>query len=256
MTRDTVDWDTYARAYDILMSVIPYRDMLADVAHALIEDTPAVTRGTARILDAGCGTGNLISTLRARKVRGYTMAGIDASQHMLARAHAKHAKSGAMFLEANLNEQLPFNDTSFNGIVCTNALYATAYPRATLTEFARVLTPNGSLIIATPHADASIGRILKAHAHSEKPDAYWDRFHAESDQARSLLTEAFAGSDISPEMLEIVFLANRAIVGSPMMSFFTKQQLTTLLNETGFTVSSCGTTYAGQDLLITARKDT
>ena len=256
MTRNTVDWDAYARAYDILMSVIPYRNMLVDVARTLIEGVPAITRGTARILDAGCGTGNLISTLRARKIRGHTMAGIDASLHMLARAQAKHAKSGAMFLEANLDEQLPFNDKSFDGIACINALYATACPRVTLVELGRVLTPDGSLVIATPHANASIGRILKAHAHSNKPDAYWDRFHAEPDQARSLLTEAFEGSDIGPEMLEIVFLANRAIVGSSVMSFFTKQQLITLLNETGFTVNSCDTTYAGQDLLITARKNT
>lgn len=256
MEQRTIDWNVYARAYDVLMSIAPYRDMLADVANAVITKVPALTRIAARLLDAGCGTGNLMSVLRARNIRGHTLAGIDASPHMLARAEAKHGKSGAMFIETNLNEKLPFEDGSFDGIVCTNALYATTSPRATLTEFARVLTPHGSLVIANPHAHTSIGRILKAHARSEKSDAYWDRFHTEPDHARTLLTEAFAGSSIDPDMLEIVFLANRAIIDSSAMWFPTEDELVTLIRETSFTMHSCTTTYAGQALLATAHRST
>lgn len=51
------------------------------------------------ILDAGCGTGNMLSLLCAR---GYEMIGIDASEEMLAAAENKH--TGALLLKQSLTK--------------------------------------------------------------------------------------------------------------------------------------------------------
>lgn len=244
------NWGRYAHAYDLLMTVTPYRAMLEDVARAL----KPIGACHERILDAGCGTGNLIRELCNSGVPGRNITALDVTPYMLAHARGKHIRSGVTFLDADLNKPLTLGDESLDAIVSTNVLYALRSPTATLTEFARILKPGGRLIITTPKAEANIGLILKAHAQSTKPDEYWTRYNNDTTTARALLTEAFASSSVHAETLDIMFSTNRTIMESRAMFFYSQEGIAELLEATSFAVSSVTTTYADQSILAVAHR--
>src|SRR5438046_1453174 len=64
----------------------------------------AGVRPPARILDAGCGTGNYA---RALARRGYRVVGVDRSARLLADARAKGAGAGLVFVRADLTTYRP-----------------------------------------------------------------------------------------------------------------------------------------------------
>ncbi len=100
-----------------------------------------------RILDAGCGTINLIAELR-RDLQSDVF-GIDASVAMLAQS------PGRGYVAGSLAERLPFGDNTFDGALSINLLEHVAEPRRVLQELARVLRVGGRLALATPAAECS-----------------------------------------------------------------------------------------------------
>lgn len=99
----------------------------------------------ARILDAGCGSGQ--GTIRLARA-GYRAVGVDVAPAMLARARQAAQAAGAEveFREGAL-EQLPFGDGEFDGVLCVTALEFTEVPARALAEFRRVLRPGGWAVI-------------------------------------------------------------------------------------------------------------
>src|SRR5882672_10137001 len=74
-------WNWYAGCYDGLISTAPYRRLLE-------QTTACVPVGAVSLLDAGCGTGNLLAAIR-RRWRAIALHGIDFSDAMLRRARSK-----------------------------------------------------------------------------------------------------------------------------------------------------------------------
>jgi ubiquinone/menaquinone biosynthesis C-methylase UbiE len=146
------DW--YARCYDGLRDSIPYRKLLRQAADCLPIEAQT-------LLDAGCGTGNLLATIRRRR-RAIALHGIDFSEAMLRRARVK--VPDAQFLPGDLNAELPYSDKSFDVVTCVNVLYAVRQPERTLAELKRVLKPGGTLIISSPLVHPRPGVLLQAHA--------------------------------------------------------------------------------------------
>lgn len=107
-----------------------------------------------RILDLGCGTGQLAARL-GDELRGAHIVGCDFSAGMLSCAAARCP--GARFVQGD-GGQLPFADGVFDVIVSTEAFHwFPDQPRA-LTECCRVLRPGGRLLLAvtqTPVAPVS-----------------------------------------------------------------------------------------------------
>ena len=101
-------------------------------------------RGHERLLDVGCGTGELLARVRARhgEVR---LAGIDPAPEMLAIAKAK-LKGGAD-LRVGWADELPWPDASFDVVVSCNVFHYVAHPVPALGEMARVLGPGGMMLI-------------------------------------------------------------------------------------------------------------
>ncbi len=101
-----------------------------------------------RVLDAGCGTGAYTSWLVEQ---GADVLGIDGSEEML--SHAIEAVGDrARFEQADLGAPLDFLDTdSFDGIVCALALSYVKEWDQVLSEFARILTSGGFLVLSTGH---------------------------------------------------------------------------------------------------------
>ncbi len=240
------DWDAYARSYDSLLHLNPYRSMLEQVSISSASLQPGPR------LDASCGTGNFHIIDKTLNPNPQPLIGIDGSTAMLRRAQEKcsdlHTSS---FLLADLNQKLPFADECFTQVISVNTIYALENPAYTLGEFRRVLTPGGTLLLVTPQDGFENGLILKDHARSNKPDEYWLDAHSSPLREESLIREVISDEQVVKEMLFIAFY-NRLIAQSQKFHFFDKTSLEKILRQTGFKIQSLAMTYSGQDFFVTA----
>jgi ubiquinone/menaquinone biosynthesis C-methylase UbiE len=113
--------------------------------------------GSLRVLDVGCGTGNLIVRL-GRRHPSATIVGIDPDPKALAKARQKVARAGvAARIEQGYAQHLPAADGSFDRVLSSFMLHhlPLEQKRAMLVEARRVLAPGGSfhLLDFMPAAD-------------------------------------------------------------------------------------------------------
>jgi len=99
-----------------------------------------------RILDAGCGPGNLAAFCEVQP--DYRLFGVDLWPNQLRQAAEKEGYE-ALF-QVNLVDGLPFPNESFDIIVCNEVLMYLPNATEALTEFYRVLTPEGKLFVYNP----------------------------------------------------------------------------------------------------------
>jgi len=96
------------------------------------------------LLDVGCGTGVLLEALSA-SVPDAKLWGADPSPEMLEVARSRLGEAAR--LTQSQAEILSFSDRAFDVVVSTNAFHHFRNPRGALEEMARVLRPNGRLVI-------------------------------------------------------------------------------------------------------------
>ncbi len=101
--------------------------------------------GGERVLDVGCGPGNLTRTLAAHVGDGLIV-GLDASATMLARAAPDTDAARVAYVRADACA-LPFPDASFDAVSCFAALYLIKRPWRALGELVRVLAPGGHVAL-------------------------------------------------------------------------------------------------------------
>lgn len=99
---------------------------------------------TARVLDVGCGTGELLRRLRA-KYPDAGLAGLDPVSEML--AVAKDKLNGKEDLRIGYADSLPWSAGSFDVVVSCNMFHYITHPVEALREMARVLRPGGALVL-------------------------------------------------------------------------------------------------------------
>lgn len=103
-----------------------------------------------RVLCAGLGTGNELTTLRSVEA-ALDLVGIDLSPRALVRARRKPAGGAAgtalALMEARL---LGFSAGSFDRLLCYHVLDFTADAESVIGEFLRVLKPGGRFVISFP----------------------------------------------------------------------------------------------------------
>jgi ubiquinone/menaquinone biosynthesis C-methylase UbiE len=132
-------FDLWSRIYDApLVQRVTYRPAQNAVLAALRRETPR------RLLDVGCGTGQLASRLR-RELRSTRVVGCDFSRGMLGRAAAR--EPGACWAQGDA-ARLPFADASHEALVSTEAFHWFPDKLAALAEFFRVLAPDGRLLVS------------------------------------------------------------------------------------------------------------
>lgn len=129
-------------------------------------------RAAGDVLEVAVGTGANLAHYPAEA----RLTAIEISPGMLEQARRKAAGQGrAVRLVEGDAQCLPFDDASFDGVVCTYALCGIPDNRATLAEMVRVLRPGGSLLLAD-HVSSTVApvrwaqRLLEAvtiPAHSE-----------------------------------------------------------------------------------------
>ena len=105
------------------------------------------------LLDVGCGTGPMIELL-VSELPGRRYTGLDLTPKMIEVANAK-ALQGARFVVGDA-ENLPFDDASFDAVICANSFHHYPNPQAFFDGVARVLRPGGKLVLRDYTAAAPI----------------------------------------------------------------------------------------------------
>jgi len=112
--------------------------------HVRLCDTLKNTNG--RVLDAGCGTGGFLATLRDQRP-DLARFGVEWDANAASRARSK---SGAAIARGSVNF-LPFADGSFDAAISADVLcHAAVDPAAALSELKRILRPGGRLVVNMP----------------------------------------------------------------------------------------------------------
>lgn len=150
-------WPLYSKVYDSLLSTPLYQDLLDQVVNLLHLD------GVSTLLDAGCGTGNLVHKIISLDRETLQIEAVDRSSQMLDIATNKVRSRQAQFRLTDLNNRLNYPDCAFDRIAVVHVLYALADPLFTLQELHRILRWNGILIVANPRKGASVSKIMSAN---------------------------------------------------------------------------------------------
>lgn len=111
-----------------------------------------------RLLDVGCGTGELANRLARR---GWHVVGLDLCETMLHRARFKlNGYAGSVRLTVADSEHVPCAEGSFDVVTCANSFHHYPHHEAVVREMFRVLKPGGQLLLLDGWPDHFMGRIV------------------------------------------------------------------------------------------------
>jgi len=131
---------------------------LFEPGHAMLLDALTDLGPGARVLDIGCGTGELARRLARR---GCSVVGFDLCEPMLHQIRPKlYGESARVRLAVGVSEHLPFAARTFDAVTCANSFHHYPDQRAVVREMFRVIRPGGRLLVVDGFRDNLIGRIM------------------------------------------------------------------------------------------------
>jgi phosphatidylethanolamine/phosphatidyl-N-methylethanolamine N-methyltransferase len=142
-------WSHFAARYD--------GHVVSKDAVVLAPRIAAAVGPMARVLDAGCGTGQV--TLELARVVTHVDA-VDFSEAMVAVARTKAQGLKNVTFHTSSVERLGFPNEIFDAVVLSNVLHLVDDPAKALTEARRVLKPSGKLIAPTYCHGEGIGSMF------------------------------------------------------------------------------------------------
>lgn len=239
-------WNLYARVYDSVYHLIPYRKLLWDVYRAL-ELQPGM-----RVLDAGCGTGNFEFFISQKNPPHIEIDAVDFSTGMLRVAEKKCRDLDYVdFKWGDLTAPLPYADDTFDRIVSINVLFALPDWDHAMSEFLRVLKPEGTMVLTSNAVDYSFVPLVADHF--RRVGNIWGA----SRKARTILKTArvMTTSALGSVILNTLVINRRESKGeyrgldhAALRSFLERHRLS------GLGEFSIGRALADQNLLATAVK--
>ncbi len=150
MTRQDI-WDFWAKYYDRLwlqrVSLQPTRALVCEKNMGLQGEAKTADEiSPLKILDMGCGTGQLYGDLvKALGREQFDYLGIDPSGAMLEQAVEKFPQ--AAFFQSAVQELIP-DQASFDVIVCSHSFPYFSDGEAALQKMASMLKPGGVLLLS------------------------------------------------------------------------------------------------------------
>lgn len=235
-------WNWYALIYDSLRHLLPYQELLKQTIEAL-----NIKEDNVRILDAGCGTGNLTLALAKSVPHRIFLDGIDASPAMLKRAEKKSKKlPWAHYQERDLDQSVPYSNEAYDSIVSLNVMYAAQNHEKILQEFWRILKFGGLIILVNPLKSLKISDVLKAHLRMMYTAGH-----------RQMVISFIKTLFILPQLfmvilLNLIFIKKQASYGA--YHFFNDAELENLLTRSGFRTLRKEFAYGNTAVFIVATK--
>lgn len=151
----TAFWDNYAKAYDGLLYLAPYRHLVDHVSDLGLASRPK------QVLDLGCGTGNVAVALLAKDSTVQVDA-VDWSASMLSYLPPKVKDARLTIRRRDAVQYLAETHNTYDVIILNNVVY-TINDRARFWKLiAERLNPGGRVIVAHPDTGNS-GSLLRDH---------------------------------------------------------------------------------------------
>lgn len=158
-----VQFDKWAASYDrSWLSEMVFRPSIRACQEEIIRWQQQRVAAEYRLLDVGCGTGNLLATLAAFGDAD-ELVGLDYSEEMVRLATDKLAalEQGERLRVVHGDaEHIPYADASFDIITCCNSFHHYPHQPEVIREFHRVLRPGGRLILIDGFRDNVIGWVV------------------------------------------------------------------------------------------------
>lgn len=149
------------------------RNLAAQAIAIWPQESPIFARhdpGSGAVLDVGCGTGEITARLAAM-FPAATFVGVDLEEPHLERARTRCAEFGdRVRFQSGDALALPFDDASFELVVCRHLLQAVPDPARVLSEIRRVLRPGGRA-----HLIAEDYGMLLSYPTALDSDGFWQR---------------------------------------------------------------------------------
>ena len=178
-----------------------YDRMLARAEHAGLADRRAelLAEASGEVLEIGAGTGLNLDRYPARPER---LVLTEPDPHMARRLRDRVAANPPQFAVEVISapaEQLPFPDDSFDTVVSTLVLCTVASPPHAAAEIARVLRPDGKLLLIEHVRDPESPRRARFQDLLERPWGWVaGSCHPNRDTAATLAAAGFDTSAITP----------------------------------------------------------
>lgn len=225
-------WNIYSKVCDKMPRYFtPYQDLIAEVRKQY-----NVWRKDGRVLDAGCGTGNF--TLALSQL-GFEVVAVDLSIPMLTQVRSKkewYRLNKVSLARVDLNRDLPFQNATFDSVLCVHVLFALANPVEVLCEFHRILKPGGFLLLVNPKEPTGCLNTLKE---VKSMEGTW-----------AAIKLVFV---MLPVALCNLFLVHK--LKQREFKYFCESELRQLLENAGFIILSVKTTYVcNADILMLVQK--
>lgn len=163
-------------------------DVKRQIARVYLDLVTARATQGGRLLDVGCGNGELLLEAAAR---GFDVAGLDVSTHAVARTNASLGREVAV---SGTIESAGIPDRSFDVCVCTDVVEHTRDPIRFLAELRRVLKPGGLVLLATPDVSSWSARVMRRSWYEFKTEHlhYFTRTSLETAMVRVGFREVHA----------------------------------------------------------------
>ena len=216
-------WAEYAPAYT---RVLPNVSFYGDLAQRMVNGA-----GEERlVLDIGCGPG-IISEWLGKKNRAVSM-DLDPVMLDYAKGRLLQGAPSSRLLRGNAQE-LPFENGSFDSVVCNNVLYYVDHPEKVISEAARVLRPGGTFLVSGPRRDYDPRILFEIMTSELKAKGLWDALKHDVDA---------------------IVKCNTLIAEKGIKNPFNNEELEVILRSHGFRIRESGPSYHGQCYFIAAAK--
>ena len=143
-------------------------------------DTLKPARAGARVLDIGCGVGQVVGRLLEA---GYEAHGVDVSEPNIERA--KQVSPNCQRYEGS---KLPFEDGFFASAGALNVLEHVEEPEAFIAELVRVVQPGGKVVLSSPNFLRVLG-FRDYHVHMRGIGTKWRNWRRLQQKVRQMRTK-------------------------------------------------------------------
>ncbi len=212
--------------------------------------------GRARILDVGCGPGNVAAFCGARP--DWVWFGLDLWEHQLRQAREKAPYEAV--IQGNLVEGAPFRDESMHVVICLEVLMYLPNSAELLAEFHRILRSDGALYVYNPISwfpkTMSALRSMMRKIHQEQGTVVWDRQSEWRSATRACRINYYSPASLVDEISRAGFRVRR-VAGFKLfrnrLRFMNKLERLPWYRES-VTALAAKFPHAASDLLVRATK--